>query len=103
METSKFIEADEVVAILGIKKPTTYMIIRQLNDELKKEDFLTIAGRVSSQYFMERFYGFELINTKFMAMSEAVSSVDSIMYEIDNGREYQLEQRTVLMSAKSYM
>ena len=37
-----------------------------------------------------------------MAMSEAVSSVDSIMYEIDNGREYQLEQPTALMSAKNY-
>ena len=45
---------------------------------------------------------FEAINTKFMAMSEAVASVDSIMYEIDNGREYQLEQPTALMSAKNY-
>ncbi len=37
-----------------------------------------------------------------MAMSEAVTSVDSIMYEIDNGREYQLEHPTALMSAKNY-
>ena len=45
---------------------------------------------------------FEAINAKFMLMSEAVASVDSIMYEIDNGREYQLEQPTALMSAKNY-
>lgn len=45
---------------------------------------------------------FEAINTKFMAISEAVASVDSIMYEIDNGREYQMEQLAALMSAKNY-
>lgn len=45
---------------------------------------------------------FAAINTKFMAMSESVASVDSIMYEIDNGRDYQLEQPTALMSAKNY-
>lgn len=45
---------------------------------------------------------FKAINTKFMAISEAVASVDSNMYEIDNGREYQLEQPTALMSAKNY-
>ncbi|GEM_PF-6186597 len=45
---------------------------------------------------------FEAINIKFMAMSEAVASLDSIMYEIDNAREYQLEQPTALMSAKNY-
>lgn len=45
---------------------------------------------------------FEAINTRFMAMTEAVASMDSIMYEIDNGREYQLEQPTALMSAKNY-
>lgn len=45
---------------------------------------------------------FEAINTKFMAMSESVASMDSIMYEIDNGREYQLEQPTALISAKNY-
>lgn len=37
-----------------------------------------------------------------MAMTEAVASMDSIMYEIDNGREYQLEQPTALMYAKNY-
>lgn len=62
MVNSTFIEAIEVAEILGIKKPTAYKIIRQLNDELKDQDFLTIAGKVSRQYFMERFYGLKIDN-----------------------------------------
>lgn len=62
MVKSTFIEVDEVADILGVKKPTAYKIIRQLNDELKDQDFLTIAGKVSRQYFMERFYGLKLAN-----------------------------------------
>ncbi len=62
MLKSTFIEVDEVADILGVKKPTAYKIIRQLNDELKDQDFLTIAGKVSRQYFMERFYGLKIAN-----------------------------------------
>lgn len=45
---------------------------------------------------------FDARHVKFMALSEAVTSVDSILYEIDNGRLYQLEQPTVLIFAKNY-
>ena len=45
---------------------------------------------------------FEAINTSFIVMSETLSVVDSFIYEIDNGREYQFEQPTALTSAKSY-
>ena len=47
MEVSMFMDVNEVVEILGVKKPTAYKIIRQLNDELNDKDFVTIAGRVS--------------------------------------------------------
>lgn len=49
MEASMFMDVNEVVEILGVKKPTAYNIIRQLNDELNGKDFVTIAGRVSIQ------------------------------------------------------
>ena len=62
MVNCTFIEANEVAEILGVKKPTAYKIIRQLNDELKDQDFLTIAGKVSRQYFTERFYGLKVAN-----------------------------------------
>ena len=34
-----------------------YKLIRRLNAELESEGFVTIKGRISTQYFMERIYG----------------------------------------------
>ncbi|MDE5772805.1 MAG: helix-turn-helix domain-containing protein [Ruminococcus sp.] len=55
--TKKFIKADEVAEMLEISKTHAYKIIRQLNDELEAKGFITISGRVSRQYFLERLYG----------------------------------------------
>jgi hypothetical protein len=52
-----FIRVDEVAAELDVSKPYAYKLIRQLNEELKSKGYLTIAGRVNRQYFMERLYG----------------------------------------------
>ena len=54
---NKFIRADEVAQELDVSKPRAYKLIRQLNDELKAEGYITIAGRVNRQYFNERLYG----------------------------------------------
>ena len=56
---NRFIRAEDVAAELGVSKPYAYKLIRQLNEELRKKGFLTIAGRVNRQYFEERFYGAE--------------------------------------------
>lgn len=55
--TKKFIKAEEVAEMLEISKAHAYKIIRQLNDELEAKGFITISGRVSRQYFLERLYG----------------------------------------------
>jgi hypothetical protein len=49
-EKSKFVRADEVAEMLE------YKIIRQLNEELKKQGKITNAGRVSRRYLEERLY-----------------------------------------------
>ena len=41
---------------LGISISMSYRIIRELNAELKKKGYLTIAGRVSRAYFEEKIY-----------------------------------------------
>lgn len=56
---NRFIQAEDVAAELGVSKPYAYKLIRQLNEELRKKGFLTIAGRVNRKYFEERFYGTE--------------------------------------------
>lgn len=57
-QTTLFISVEEIKDTLGISKSKAYRIARQLNDELKAQGFLVIAGRVSRKYFNERFYGF---------------------------------------------
>lgn len=57
---TQYITAREVVEALGISKGKAYKIIRQLNEELKKQGYITISGRCSLQYFKEKVYGFEV-------------------------------------------
>ncbi|MCH5297288.1 MAG: LysR family transcriptional regulator [Ruminococcus sp.] len=54
---NKFIRADEVAKELAVSKPYAYKLIRKLNDELKAQGVITIAGRINRQYFNERLYG----------------------------------------------
>lgn len=52
----KFMKAEEVAKVLGVSVSFAYKIVRQLNGELKKQGFITIAGRVNREYFNERLY-----------------------------------------------
>ena len=54
---NRFIRADEVAKELAVSKPYAYKLIRKLNDELKAQGMITIAGRINRQYFNERLYG----------------------------------------------
>lgn len=54
---NKFIRTDEVAKELSVSVPYAYKLIRRLNEELKAQGYITIAGRVNRQYFNERFYG----------------------------------------------
>ena len=54
---NRFIRADDVAQELSVSKPYAYKLIRKLNEELKAQGFITIAGRVNRQYFYERLYG----------------------------------------------
>ena len=49
-----FIKADEVANILGISKSYAYKVIKTLNAELEEQGYLTISGRVSKKYFLEK-------------------------------------------------
>jgi len=51
---NSFLRVDEVAATLGVSRSYAYKIVQRLNDELKKMGYLTVAGRVSKQYFIEK-------------------------------------------------
>jgi hypothetical protein len=57
MRRDLFIRVDEMVKELQISKPYAYKLMREMNQELEKKGFMTISGRVSRQYFEEKFYG----------------------------------------------
>ena len=52
-----FYNAEEVARILGVSKSHAYKLIREMNNELAAKGYITISGRISKQYFNERFYG----------------------------------------------
>ena len=51
---NRFIRVDEVAQELGVSKSYAYKVVQKLNAELKARGYLTIAGRVSRQYFLEK-------------------------------------------------
>ena len=57
MSKNLFIRVDEMVEELQISKPYAYKLMRELNEELKKKGYTTISGRLSRQYYEEKFYG----------------------------------------------
>lgn len=54
--SNTFMRVDEVAQELGVSKSYAYKIVRMLNDELREKGYLTIAGRVSKKYFLEKLY-----------------------------------------------
>ena len=52
-----FMKAEEIQEELGISKTYAYKIIKELNEELEKMGYKTLAGRVSRKFFNEKFYG----------------------------------------------
>ena len=49
-----FMRVDEVAAELSVSKSYAYKIVRRLNTELKNMGYLTVAGRISKKYFLEK-------------------------------------------------
>lgn len=59
MKTGKnFLNASDVSEYMDISKPMAYKIIRKLNDELKAQGFITVAGKINRLYFEQKINGF---------------------------------------------
>lgn len=54
MTSGTFMRVEDVADELGISKSYAYKIVQKLNAELKAQGFLTIAGRINKQYFLEK-------------------------------------------------
>lgn len=52
----EFYRVEDVMEMLDIKQTKAYQIIQSLNNELKEQGKIVVAGRVSKKYFDERMY-----------------------------------------------
>lgn len=59
MSDKIFITAKEASVMLGVSIGHAYKIVRQMNDELKKNGYLVVAGKVPFVFFKKKFYGLE--------------------------------------------
>ena len=59
MEKGRFMGVSEVQELLSISRSSAYRLIKTLNEELNEKGYITISGKVSSRYLMERIYGLE--------------------------------------------
>lgn len=51
---------EDVVAALGVSKSTAYKIIKRLNNELERDGYITVRGKVSRAFFEKRTYGVDV-------------------------------------------
>ena len=61
MENKRFLTAQDVMEMLDVSLSYAYKLIR-LTAELEADGFVTIKGRVSTQYFIKRIYGLSTDN-----------------------------------------
>jgi Mn-dependent DtxR family transcriptional regulator len=54
MASNTFMRVEDVAQELGVSKSYAYKVVRKLNAELKDKGYLTVAGRISKKFFMEK-------------------------------------------------
>lgn len=54
---TQMVGAEEVAKTLNISKGYAYEVIRKLNEEMEEKGMLVVKGKVSADYFAERYFG----------------------------------------------
>ena len=54
MSEKSFLTVDEVAVELQVSKSKAYPIVRELNADLQKQGYLTVAGRVNAAFFHKK-------------------------------------------------
>lgn len=55
--TKQVYTANELAEVLDVSVSKAYGYIRQMNEELQKQGFLVVRGKVPVAYVQERFFG----------------------------------------------
>ena len=54
MENKSFMTVEEVATELRVSKSKAYQVVRELNTELQKQGYMTVAGRVNTTFFHKK-------------------------------------------------
>ena len=54
MTEKSFMTVEEVAAELRVSKSKAYQIVRELNAEMQKQGYLTVAGRVNATFIHKK-------------------------------------------------
>ena len=54
MDEKTFMTVDEVAKEMSVSKSYAYKVVRQLNKELNDMGYLTVGGRVNTNYFLKK-------------------------------------------------
>lgn len=57
MKDDTFMDVNDIMEVTKMSEAYAYKLIKTLNEELDKQGFITIRGRISKKYFEERVYG----------------------------------------------
>ena len=57
MNEKIYYSAEDSAKMLGVSMGKAYKILREMNKDLASKGFLTIAGKISVEYFKEKWYG----------------------------------------------
>ncbi len=57
MANKLYYTASEVAEMIGVGSTTSYGIIKKLNQELEKEGYLVVDGKLSKEYFDAKYFG----------------------------------------------
>ena len=55
MRTNYMMNVDDVMEELGVKRSKAYSILKQLNDELAKEGYVAVRGKIPRPYWETKF------------------------------------------------
>lgn len=59
MKSNYMMSDDDIAEELGVSKGKAYKLIRDLNQELVKNGFVVISGKLPRAYWEKKFYGYQ--------------------------------------------
>ena len=57
MRTGYMMTVEDVMNELGVKRSKAYSILKELNEELAKEGYVAVRGKIPRPYWETKFYG----------------------------------------------